>query len=228
MKRTVDSLLHPRIVSSCVSRHADGYFKDAVREAMVQVERALKEKSGLTSRYGVNLITSAFGAGTGIKLRVPYGPDMQAEAEAFFTASFKFHRNYAAHLGDKINEITSLRILVLASELLDLIGASAISYADVGGVDGLVAKGVFPSRDMVSELLSFLDGYRLPDEVSDGFYEDLARREFTEKYVQRVVDLGLVEYTVDTDVHDPGGLTDTVGCFDLTLHGKSVLRELTA
>lgn len=224
MTKTIEDLLHPRIEKSCLSRYSAEHYKDAAREAMAQVEQALKEKSGVTNKYGAGLVTSVFGPGSGIKLRVPYGSHMQPKAEAFFKTSFEFHRNYAAHEGDKIDEIICLRILVLASELLDLIVASAVSYADVGGVKGLVAQGVFPSIDMVPELLSFLDGYVLSDEVCDGFYEDLGERNLNANHVQAVVELGLVEYTVQ-DAHDPRGLTDTLGCFELTHQGKAVLRE---
>src|SRR2546423_10767147 len=48
-KKTADTLrfeklLAPRIAKNCLPQLQDGYFKDAAREAMVQVEMALREK----------------------------------------------------------------------------------------------------------------------------------------------------------------------------------------
>ncbi len=99
-----------------------------------------------------------------------------------------------------------------------------LSYADVGGARGLVSEGVFPSADRLAELLTFLDRQSLPDEVSDGFYEDLIALGFTESQLQSVFDLGLVEYQVHV-ADDSTGQTDTVGVFTLTLLGQSACRE---
>ena len=48
MPESVESLLHPRIVTNCLPRYRDGYYKDAVAEAMTQVERSIKERAGVT------------------------------------------------------------------------------------------------------------------------------------------------------------------------------------
>ena len=221
---TAEELLHPRIVKNCLTLYADGHYKHAAQEAMTQVEQAIKEKTGLGHQYGVNLVKHIFGQGSGVKLRVPFGPHMQREAEALFHAAFSYYRNYATHEGDRIDEMYAFRVMVLATELLELIGASPLSYADVGGARGLVSEGVFPSADSLAELLTFLARQSLPDEVSDGFYEDLITLGFTESQLQAVFELDLVEYQVHV-ADDSTGLTDTVGVFTLTFLGESVRRE---
>lgn len=223
MSDKVDEILHPRIAEQCMARYRDGYFKDAVREAMTQVELAIKEKSQVPKKYGVTLVDSVFGNGLGIKLRVPFGEHMQRHAKAFFEGAFQYYRNYAIHEGDRIDAPGCLRILVMASDLLFLIGASNVSFADVGGEDGLVKHGVFPSPEKVRELILLLDDYCLPNEVLDGFYEDLYARGFEDKHLEALFDCGLVEYRVNTDVDDLTHMAESIGVFFLTPAGKRVL-----
>jgi hypothetical protein len=51
---------------------------------MTQVEQAVKEKSGVTQMFGVAPMGHVFGEGAGIKLRVPFGEQMQKAAESYF------------------------------------------------------------------------------------------------------------------------------------------------
>lgn len=224
MSDKVDEILHPRIAAQCMARYRDGYFKDAAREAMTQVELAIKEKSQVPKKYGVTLIKSVFGTDPGIKLRVPFGEDMQGPAKEYFEAAFRYYRNYAAHDGLQIDGPICLRILIMASDLLFLVGASSVSFADVGRADGLVKHGVFPSTDKVLELIRLLDDYCLPNEVLDGFYEDLYERGFEDKNLEALLECGLVEYRVNTDIDDPDNMVETMGVFYLTPAGRRVLQ----
>lgn len=197
---------------------------------MKQVELALKEKSGVKNKYGVNLATSLFGKGKGIKLRVPFGDNLQDQAEYLFVGAFSYYRNYSAHNGSEINNISCPRILVIASELLDLIGASDISFADVGGIPGLIHTGVFNSNSQVYNLLNCLEDNVLTDHVCDGFYEELAYKGLSESHVQAVIETGLVEYI--TEPYIPSAMDkhvvyipDELGCFQLTTLGKEVLTS---
>lgn len=153
------ALLAPRITKHCLQLLQDGHFKHAAREAMVQVEMALKEKGRIEGiQYGATLIGNLFAGKEGVKLRVPLGEELQPKAEQYFRGVFSYYRNYTAHDGSKIGEKISLRILIIASELLDLIDASELTLADSGGVEGLVRAG-FGSTKRLRELLAVLDGY---------------------------------------------------------------------
>jgi len=229
MNPELATLLHPRVFRNCVKLYADGHYKHAALEAMTQVELALKEKSGVKNKYGVNLVTSVFGESVGIKLRVPFGEEMQGQAESLFRGAFTYYRNYAAHDGSKVDETTSLRVMILASELLDLIGTSALSFADIGGVPGLIKTGVFPDENCLLDLLRFLEGYTLPDEAADNLDEDLIVRGFTPTQLQALIEIGLVQYITHTFF--TGSLEaeyepETIGWFELTNLGKQVMVNL--
>ena len=51
-------------------------------------------------------------------------------------------------------------------------------------------------------LLHFLDGYTIPDDIVDGFFETLAPSGFCETQVHAVMDIGLVEYSTKAYVPD--------------------------
>lgn len=234
MKIELEELLNPRIVKHCMSLYVDGYYKHAALEAMTQVEIALKEKAqegGDVKGYGLRLVTNLLGKGKGIKLRVPLGDDLQQKAEILFEGAFAYYRNYAAHDGAKIDQRICLRIMILASELLDLIGASSLSFADVGGIEGLVKASAFKDEEELVSLLEFLDGRYLPDEVVDGFYEDLYERGFRDSQLEAVIELDLVQYQVEDYVPHPYELLhghsypDTMGWFELTDLGKRAVTE---
>ena len=225
MPESVESLLHQRIATHCLPRYRAGYYKDAVAEAMTQVERAIKERAGITELFGVRMVKTLFGAGTGIKLRVPFGEHMQEPAQRFLEGAFAYYRNYAHHEGDRIDGPTCLRVLVMASDLLDLVGATALSFADVGGIPGLVSTGVFSAPREVYELLRLLKDEVLPDEECGGFYDDLFTKGFVERHVQAVIEFGLVEYRVEQPVLDPNDDVDSLGIFELTPLGRSVLQQ---
>jgi uncharacterized protein (TIGR02391 family) len=232
MTADFEKILHPRVLRHCKQLFSDGHYQHASAESMKQVELALKEKSGLKHKYGVRLTRSLFGKGEGIKLIVPFGEELQKQAEALFSGSFSYYRNYAVHDGSKIDETICMRILIIASELLDLIGASDISFADTGGVAGLIDTGRFQSKTHLYELLKYLDGVILPDHVSDGMYEDLSYMGLSEVDVIAVTNMGLVEYISEPyipselDKGDAVMPPDELGEFKLTTIGKAVLNDM--
>jgi len=231
MNIEVEELLHPRVISHCNKLLHDAHYKHAALEAMIQVELALKEKSGVNNLYGASLCTTLFGKGRGIKLRVPLGEDVQSQAEQLFKAAFGYYRNNAAHEGSKIDRRICIRIMVLASELLDLVGASSLSYADVGGVEGLVKAGLFRNAKAVGRLLSFVEGHIILDMDANGFSERYIGNGFSDDQVQALIDLGLIEYREEN--HTPSmeeleagdSFPDTIGRFELTLLGDDIAAK---
>ena len=87
---------------------------------------------------------------------------MHEEAHAYFRGVFSYYRNYLAHDGSNVDRKLAARIMVVASDLLDLIGASTLSFTNVGGVEGLGASRRLQSRDGVVSLLCWLDGQSFP------------------------------------------------------------------
>lgn len=225
----LDTILHQRIIDKCMPIYKDGHFPSAARESMIQVEVALKEKSGIGKKaFGVNLVKTVFGSGQNIHLIVPLADDLQEDALELFKGAFGYYRNYTAHEDCKINNVSCIRIMVLASELLDLIGASSISFTEIGGVKGLIEKGIFAKESQITDLLSFLSSQSCPGECFVGLFEDLYERGYTDHQFQSVFDLGLIEYKYKMIDHsfpgEPADL-DTIGWFELTPLGQMVIDK---
>lgn len=197
---------------------------------MKQVELALKEKIDLKEKlFGARLINHLFGSGKGIKLKIPLGDDLQEQAKSFFNGAFSYYRNYAAHDGSKIDEVICIRIMLIASELLDIINASAISFEEIGGIKGLIDRGIFNEESQISDLLAFLSSQVFPHEVFDGMFEDLAEKGFTDHQYQAIFDLGLIEYKSKISNHsfasEPADWGE-FGWFELTKKGQEVLDKI--
>lgn len=195
----LETYLSPRIKKHCFPLFENGHFKHAAHEAMIQVEQALKEKGQVhDNRFGQALVKSLFDIGgkhQGIKLRVPLGDDLQQQAQELFSGSFSYYRNYTAHDGSRIDKKTCIRILFLASELLDLLDASSLTYEDIGGVDGLLKMGVFSSKKQLVDLLDMLEGPCFPDGDIDGLLDDMLEQlAATADHLNAVLQLGLVRF----------------------------------
>lgn len=231
MDDSIKQLLSPRLVKNCVPLFDDGHFMHAARDAMVQVEIALKEKGKVDDiqQFGARLIGNLFAGKTGVKLCVPLGDDLQNEAKKYFKGVFSYYRNYTAHDGSRIDKKTALRIFIIASELLELINASHLTLTDSGGVDGLVRIGEFGSVNRLGALLTLLNNYNMPESTYDGLYEDLANSGFGESELESVFDLNLV--VMHSSVHEApndcfGDGSATIEWFELTELGQTALQAI--
>ena len=222
----LDTILHQRIIDKCMSLYKDGHFSHAAFESMKQVELALKEKSDTGKKlYGRNLVKAVFGSGKNIHLIIPLADDLQEDALELFTGALRYYRNYTAHEDSKIDNISCIRIMVLASELLGLIGASSISFTEVGGVEGLIKHGIFAEESQITDLLSLLLSEACPDDCFDDLFEDLAVRGYTDNQFQSVFDLGLIVYKETDQIINKPTDVETLGWFELTPMGQKVLNK---
>lgn len=231
MSESIEVQLSPRIQEHCLKLWQDHYYKHAAREALVQVELALKEKGMVNDRrFGKILIDSLFTVGDKhktVKLRVPLGDELQEQAKSYFSSVFAYYRNYLAHDGRKIDKNSALRILVIASELLDLIDASSLSYSDLGGIEGLLKAGVFNSKDQLLGVLKTCDGYSLWGHQADGICEAIFERYGAlDHSFYAVFELDLIQY-IDTVFHDPdSGFEEEGGLLELTDLGRQFIDEI--
>jgi hypothetical protein len=118
--------------------------------------------------------------------------------------------------------------MILASELLDLIGASSISFTEIGGVKGLIEHGIFATESQIIDLLSFLSSQSCPYECVDGLFEDLYKRGYNDHQFQSVFDLGLIEYKhkmINYGLPGEPVYLDTIGWFELTPVGQTILNK---
>ena len=229
-KIDIDKLLHHRIIDKCKSLYEDGHFPQAAFESMKQVELALKEKAEIGEKlFGTRLVDRLLGSGESIKLKIPLGDELQEQAKSLFKGAFSYYRNYAAHDGSKIDETICIRVMVLASELLDLIGASSISFTEIGGVKGLIKQGIFDDELQIADLLFLLSSQSFIDEDYSGLFEDLAIGFYSDSQYQAIFDLDLVELRSEIGNHEfPGDLADfdKIEWFELTPTGRKVLNQI--
>lgn len=230
MGEGIEVQLSPRIQKHCLKLWQDEHYKHAAREAVVQVELALKEKGTVKDgRFGRTLIDSLFTVGgkhKTVKLRVPLGDDLQEQAKHYFSSVFAYYRNYLAHDGSKVDSNSALRILVIASELLDLIDSSALSYADLGGIDGLLKAEVFESEYQLLGVLKTCDDYALPGHDADGLRETIFEAyKAWDNHLDAVFELDLVRY-IDTEFHHPDYGIEEGGWVELTELGRQFIEEI--
>lgn len=232
MNDAIEKLLAPRIVKNCVPLFEDDHYRHSAREAMVQVEMALKEKGKVEGiQFGIQLIGNLFAGKSGVKLRVPLGEDLQKQAEKYFKGVFSYYRNYVAHDGGQIDEKIALRILIVASELLEMIDASELTLTDAGGVYGLVRIGEFGSAERLAMLLNLLNNYHMPELTYDGLFEDLAKSGFGEPELEAVSDLNLVEMhsaEFETPIDRFSGGIEIIEWFQLTELGQNTLESISS
>jgi len=234
MEIVLEDFLSARIIKHCLPLFRDGYYGEAAHKAMTLVELALKEKGGVKDGvFGVRMVRRLLGPGRSIKLKVPLAEDLQEYAAALFEGAFAYYRNYAAHDGSKIDKTISLRVLILASELLDLIDASDLSYADLGGIEGLLQEGIFERPDELAQLLKFLMNRYMPAGNASGFFESLYLKGFTDAQYHAVLELGFVrfferEVPIPPEMRTPPYFddTETLWGHELTNLGEETLAAV--
>ncbi len=236
MNLTIKDVLSPRIVKYCLPQYYDEYYKSAAREAMVQVELALKEKGMVNDgRYGVNLIRSSLelaGKHKTIKLRIPLGDELQKYASGYFEGVFSYYRNYLAHDGSSVNELMCMRVMILASELLEMIDSSSLSFSDLGGVDGILKTGLFENENQILKLLTLIVDNYFPDGDIEGFLE---KYDFDLNHVNAAADLDLIRFYEKDYFPDKEELNsvwqsfsppEKIGWFEITELGNKFILEI--
>ncbi len=199
---SLEMLLHSRILEHAWPIYRDGHWAPAAHSAFVVVEYSLAEKHpALAQLFGKELVNKAFSDEARLALPERLDPKTQKHVPELFRGMFGYYRNYCGHKAENVDEIIAARILVVASELLDLIDASERSYTLSGGVAGLVKEGVFDNEEQFYSLLALLDGYVALDDTWDGLFETLGFRGFSEEQFECVFDLGLVR--IDRQLYSP-------------------------
>ncbi len=232
MEIELEQLLHPQIEEACLKLLSDEHYKHAAHEAMKQVEIALRDK-GLAphDKFGEQLIKWVLGGGDNIRVVVPFGKELQDQARLLFRGAFSYYRNYSAHDGAKIDRKSSIRIMILASELLDLLNASRRSLESLGGVEALINLKVFKDKDDLISFLQLLNGIKVYDEVGEISVE-LGENGYSSKQYEFALELGLCEY-IGEYIRPPSSLDELisssnqpVGYTQLTDQGQILLNYL--
>jgi uncharacterized protein (TIGR02391 family) len=222
------NILHEQIISGCLQLYKEKHYKHAAFDAMTIIEKTLKDKTDVDIKSAVGLVKNIFGGEKGLKLCVPFGDDFQIAASRLFQGAFSYYRNYAAHDGTRINSNQCLRILILASELLDLIDASGFNYEPL---KKLIDTGVFRNDESAIKLLKLLDGYTTIEDVYDGLFELLAKNGFSSEQMESLIEIKLLTFesteanTIDSFEDELDG--EELYCFRLTAIGKGILKGIS-
>lgn len=224
-----DDLLAPRINHECMPRWKLGFHVDAAREAFVIVERALKEKGRLTNNklFGRRLIQSIF-KNSSVYVKVPLAEQGQEFAQSYFDAVFSYYRNYVMHDGRSIDAKISARIMIIASELLELLDASQLTLGQHGGIEGLLRVVGCVDKEQFTELLLIVDGFCTTDWTFDGLFQEIALKGFEDFQFEALFELGLVEISTSPlqDIEMNSRFRDDAMSFEvlsLTELGRSVV-----
>jgi uncharacterized protein (TIGR02391 family) len=225
-----NEVFHARIINSCLSLFNDGHYPHAALESMKQVELALREK-GLVPKnlFGNRLVEWVLGNGANIRLTVPLGDDLQEKALVLFKGAFGYYRNYAAHDGAKIDKTICFRVMVLASELLDLVAASSRSFEGIGGINGIIKAGIFKDAQEFKDFLEFHVEQQILECDYSEYEFDFQVKGFREIQQEAMFDFNFLRYKeMQTIVDEEAGVFDStlLGIFELTSEGEKVLEEL--
>jgi hypothetical protein len=228
--------LHNRIEEKGLKLFEDNYYTESAREALLQVEVALKEKFPFENNNlsAVQFINKYFIEDdkairdSRIKLLCKYGD--QQKLKLFFNGVFSHYRNNLSHQDIKLNKVEAFRILIIASELLDLLDTSSVSYLGNNKLEGLIKMNIFKDKLEFISFLEFIEGQYIVDDICDGFFEDLYMNDFNDDQYHAVMEYGLVSFDISKIDHsdEPPGFendNDEIGFFNLTELGKKELAE---
>lgn len=229
MNMDIRDYLNSKIEHHCLRLFENEHFPECVHAAMKQVELNLKKKLGIVDYIPAGkIIDERFSNSKGVCLKVPFGQDQQDNARLLFRGAFKYYRNYVAHEDANITKLMALRVMIIASELLDLLDACYLSLEEIGGLEEI--KRIMEIRDnsAMEELLMFVEGQWIADDVCDGFFEDLARRGFGQNQYHKLFELNLMTYESDPcrNVDDDPLSLEEVGFFRLTDLGKDIVNRI--
>ncbi len=227
----ITEYLNPKIEHHCLKLFENGHYTECAHTAMKQVEVVINQKCGIDDFSPAGrTIDRIFSSGRGIRLRIPFGDKQAENAKILFKGAFKYYRNYTAHQQENITKQISLRVMCIASELLDFLGACYLNLEELGGLEEI--KNVLDIQDnqKLKELLCLMDNYWFPEDICDGFFEDLANGGFSDEQYHKLFELDLVyceEIPCENPPHDidpdpPLYLT----YFRLTDIGKQLLKEI--
>lgn len=231
MQTDINTYLNPKIIHHCLLLFENKHFNECAHTAMKQVEINLNIKGGVNGfEPAVKTIDKMFSSGKGIRLRVPLGENQKENAKKLFEGAFKYYRNYTAHNQEHINDKIAFRVMIIASELLDLLDCCTLDLEELGGVEEIINIFQIQNAKRLYQLLAFIDEQYILEDISDGFFEDLASNGFSYDQYEKLFELNLVfceelpcqemESNIINSIH-PGYLT----YFKLTEMGHELLQE---
>ena len=114
--------LHPIIAEKVWSIFAQGSYGTAVLEAFKQVEVAVRETGGFAnSKYGIQLMSEAFAAGSGNLTEPSQHPAEQEARKLLFMGAIGAYKNPSSHQDVEFTPEETAEIIIIASHLLRIV-----------------------------------------------------------------------------------------------------------
>ncbi|MGE5532289.1 MAG: TIGR02391 family protein [Bacteroidota bacterium] len=223
----LSDILHSQIARTCLGSFEQEQYADAARKAMIMVEAELRHRANCSRKmYGRRLVQHVFRQGNPLQLIVTLEGAEQEEARALFEGAFAYYRNYVMHNLAGIDRRTCIVVLLIASELMTLIGASSFAFRGLETLVSLLDAGKIASWGTLERLLRYLDGHVTLDDTYDGMFEDLLELGVSDETFELVHDIGLIEwehhdYSPEPDEMYPPEFLDIA---HLTPAGEEALR----
>jgi uncharacterized protein (TIGR02391 family) len=229
MNMEIKEYLNPKVEHHCLGLFENEHYPECAHTAMKQVELSLNKKLGIVGYEPIaKNIQEKFSKGKGVRLKVPFGEDQQENAKVLFLGAFKYYRNHSAHQDANITKKTALRIMLIASELLDLLDVCYLNVEELGGIEEIKRVLNISSDERLEELLTFIDGQWIPDDACDGFFESLYSKGFGNDHYDTLFELNLIYYEFGPceNIDDDPLCPTEIGFFGLTELGKEVLEQI--
>ena len=229
MNLDIREYLNPKIEHHCLPLFGNGHYPECAHTAIKQVELNLNKKLGIIGyKPTTETIWDKFSKGKGIRLKVPFGEEQQENAKLLFQGAFKYYRNYSAHQDKNITRETALRIMLIASELLDLLDACYLSIDELGGIEEIKKVLEIKDDERLEELLTFIDGQWIADDACDGFFEGLYKKGFGNDQYDKLFELNLIcyEFGPYEPAEDEPYPPEEIGFFGLTTLGKELVEAI--
>lgn len=193
MQIDINNYLNPKIIHHCLLLFKNRHFTECAHTAMKQVEINLNKKGGVDGfKPAVKTIDKIFSSGKGIRLKVPLGEKQKENAKLLFKGAFKYYRNYTAHNQERIDDKIAFRVMILASELLDLLDCCTLNLEELGGVDEIINIFQIQNSKKINQLLAFMNEQLILEDISDGLFEDLTSNGYSYEQYLKLFELDLV------------------------------------
>lgn len=227
MNIEIKEYLNTKIAHHCLKLFENEHYTECAHSAMKQVELYLNEKCGIVNYIpATQTIKKMFSSGKGVRLKVPLGEAQQENAKILFDGAFKYYRNYTAHHQDNITKEIALRVMLIASELLDLLGACSLNLEELGGIEEIKNILKIKNNQKIEKLLNFVDGQQIIDDTYDGFFEDFSKNGFTDDQYNLLFELNLSYYEELPYEEDALYPPISIGYFRLTDIGRELLQAI--
>lgn len=218
-QQSTDFFINPVIKLKCWKLYSDGYYNEAALNAMIEVERTLKNKNPkYKEKTGTNLINLLFKKDSDFNITPYFDAEQKQFCQKYFIGAFSYYRNYSAHGGHHLDKRAAFRCLIIASELLDLLMPENAAINPLLFIDEAKIKDI----ETLRTVLTIFGDYTTLEGTYDGLTEDLIKHGCSEFSFEELLKNSLIEieYFHCSETKEP------MDRFTLTERGSNLLASI--